>query len=174
MVAVAGRILLQVRLMFLVGRVEGAHAVDFRLDLFAAVLDLAGVQQLLELRLDGGGDLLLTLVAAEDGGAVLRPNIIALTVLGGGVVKHKEELDELLEMLLRFVELDVEHLDVARGAGADLLDGGEANSHYKTTAIVGTQMEANSDSPCSWLDRRTYLSIGGVLDGVRIRAHEPD
>lgn len=66
----------------------------------------------------------LLLIVREDRAPVLRSPVIALAVLGGGVVRPVEELDELAVADLCGVELNLHGLGVSRATGADLLVAG--------------------------------------------------
>mmetsp|Transcript_68405 Transcript_68405/g.154729 ORF Transcript_68405/g.154729 Transcript_68405/m.154729 type:complete len:277 (+) Transcript_68405:34-864(+) len=105
--------------------VPGAH--DGGLHRLPAVpLDPSCIEVGLQLRLDLGGDPALLLVVHEDHRGVLRPRVVPLLVQGGRVVEHEEEADQVLVQrtaaspLPRIGQVQVQHLDVARLAAANL------------------------------------------------------
>jgi hypothetical protein len=121
MVAVAGRILVQVFLMFRLGWIKGIHANNIRDHFRLGILHLSLVDQLLQFTLDLEGNFLLLVVVAKDGGGILGARIVALTVLGGGIVKLIKESHEMLKVALdRLLEFYVQDLDVAGTSGAHL------------------------------------------------------
>src|SRR5690606_37186442 len=64
------------------------------------------------------------LALEEDRGAVLRADVVALTVLGGGVVDGEEDPQQVAVADDLWVEGHLHHLGVAGLAGAHLLVGG--------------------------------------------------
>lgn len=67
------------------------------------------------------GDLALLLVGDKNDARVLSADVVALPVLGGGVVEGEEVPHELLVADLRGVKLHRQHLHVAGRAAADLV-----------------------------------------------------
>lgn len=102
------------------GCIEWIHVVNLRLDLVARILDFARVNQLLKLRLDIAGYLLLLLITAKNSRSVLRANVVTLSVLCRWIMEHEKELNELFKVLLRLVELDIENFNVTSRARTDL------------------------------------------------------
>jgi hypothetical protein len=122
-IAVSGRILFQVGLVPLLGRIEWIHSVNRCVNLLLGVLDLSRIDEVLQLCLDLGGNLLLLGIIAKDNGRVLWASVVSLTVLGRRVVELKEELDEVLKVGGGIIELDVKDFNVTRRSGAHLTVG---------------------------------------------------
>mmetsp|Transcript_567 Transcript_567/g.1246 ORF Transcript_567/g.1246 Transcript_567/m.1246 type:complete len:202 (+) Transcript_567:398-1003(+) len=128
-VAVSQRVLGEVFLVLVVGRIEGGVVDDRRLHRLLVVgLDVPRVDVPLELRLDFFGDRRLLRRRAKDDAPVLRPSVVSLRVERGRVVKGVKKPHQVLEDFRRLrgllSQLDVEDLDVARPAAADLTVGG--------------------------------------------------
>ena len=68
----------------------------------------------------------------EDGGAVLRTLVGALAVEGGGVVEGKKSVQKLIVANLGGVKINLDHLGMACGVGADILVAGA----LKGTALI--------------------------------------
>jgi hypothetical protein len=111
-IAVSGRILFQVGLVPLLGRIKWIHSVNRCVNLLLGILDLTRIDKILQLCLDFGGNFLLLGIIAKDNGRVLCASIVSLTVLGRRVVELKEEFDEFLIMFLGFIEFNVKDFDV--------------------------------------------------------------
>ena len=114
MIAVAVRVLFEVGLMFVVGWIELLDTHDASLDSWHGVPDLFSSDKLLQLTRHSFSYLCLLFAVAEDDRCILSSNIIPLSVQGRRIVKLVEETNQILKMLLRLVQFDVEHLDVAR------------------------------------------------------------
>jgi len=128
-VAVSQRVLGEVFLVLVVGRMKGGVVNDGRLHCLLFVgLDGPRVDVPLELRLDFFGDGRLFRRRAKDEAPVLRPSVVSLRVEGGRVVKGVKKPHEVLEDFRRLRgllrQLDIEDLDMARPAAADLTVGG--------------------------------------------------
>ena len=64
------------------------------------------------------GDGLLLRRVIEDGGTILRPDICALPVEGGGIVNGEEHVQNVLEADDVVIERDLHHFSVTGAAGA--------------------------------------------------------
>jgi hypothetical protein len=123
-IAVSGRILFQVGLVPFLGRIKGIHSVNRCMNRLLVVrLDLTRIDEVLQLGLDLGGNLLLLVIIAKDNGRILWASIVSLTVHGRRVVELKEELDEVLKVGGGIIEFDVEDFNVTRSSGAHLAVG---------------------------------------------------
>ena len=123
-IAVSRGILFQVGLVPFLSRIKRVHSVNGCMNLLLGVLDLTPIDEVLQLGLDLGGNLLLLVVVAKDNGRILCAGIVSLTVFGSRVVELKEELDKVLKVGSGIIELDVEDFNVTRCSGAHLAVGG--------------------------------------------------
>ena len=111
-------IVFEIILMVILGAVEDIQRGDFGDD--GVGPQVGGV----EFGADGLRRFLLRLIVIEDGRAVLRADVVALAVGGGGVVDGEEDFQYLAEGDDAGVESDLDDFGVAGAFAADLLVGG--------------------------------------------------
>src|SRR5687767_13806118 len=109
---------LQVILVILLGGPEGRSGYNFRDD------RPAPLPRSIHPRLHLLRDLTLFVVVKENRGTVLRPHVVALAILGGGIVQTEVMLENLLVADFGGIELDLQRLGVAGASGLDRLVGG--------------------------------------------------
>src|SRR5262245_43062272 len=115
--AIARRVLGEILLMIVLGKIERAGVCDLRGD----GAETLGGERLLVHRLRGVGGLLLRVVERVDRGAVLRADVVALAHALRGVMIFPERLQQLFVRHLLRIEHDQYHFVVAGTARADLL-----------------------------------------------------
>src|ERR1035437_1007452 len=164
--------LFEVALMIILCAPEGLRGLDLCNDRLRFEAALSG--KLLNLR---AGLRLLLGRMVEDGRAVLRAPVWALAVEGGGIVKGKEGIEQLLEAHLGGVEVHLDHLGMTGLVGADILVAGplqrSALIAYGRRRYAGNGRKNRLDSPetsgskgCFFLTHVRRDAFRGLLEAT--------
>ena len=134
--------------MLVMGRIKGGVVDNPRRYSWILIgCNLLVVQGVLQIGLDFGGNLGLFSITAKNDAGILSPGIIALSIQSGGIMKGKEESNQLLKQFWSgLIEVNVQNFNVPRRAAADgaitwISDGILVRAHESDFGILDTTWE---------------------------------
>lgn len=121
MIAITVRILGEILLVLFVCFNKGRRGHDFsRHSLIVVLVEFTRINELLQFALHFHCNLRLRVIVAKNDGRVLRPGVVSLTILGGGIVELVKEADERLVIGFGFIQFNIQDFHEAGRSRANL------------------------------------------------------